>query len=301
MNRSYKVVDVFTAKAFLGNPVAVVFDAEDLSDAEMQSIARWTNLSETTFLLPPTRQEADYRLRIFTPLRELPFAGHPTLGSAHAALEEGLVQANDGRLVQECGSGLVEITAQGDAPDRRLMLTLPDATVTPLADGDVTELEAILGAPVLPRPVPASIDVGPVWVVAQLADAAAVIGLQPDLALSAQFERRLGVTGITVFGMHSGGPADIEVRSFAPSCGVDEDPVCGSGNGSVAAARARAGQFPAGGASYVAAQGGSVGRAGLVEVRVDADGGVRLGGACVTTVDGRLVYRPEAVNFPGLR
>lgn len=289
MKRSYKVVDVFSGKPFLGNPVAVVFDAEDLGDAEMQSIARWTNLSETTFLLPPTRDGADYRLRIFTPLSELPFAGHPTLGSAHAALEAGLMEPREGRLVQECGAGLVEITVAGEVPDRRLMLALPPATVTPLAEGEVEELEGILGAPVLRQPVPASIDVGPVWVVAELADAAAVTGLRPDLARSARFERRLGVTGITVFGRHPDGPADIEVRSFAPSCGVDEDPVCGSGNGSVAVLRARGGQFPAGGATYVAAQGGSIGRAGLVEVTVDTGGGVKLGGARITTIDGRLV------------
>ena len=116
--RAYKVVDAFSSKPFLGNPVAVVLDAEGLATAEMQAIARWTNLSETTFLLPPTSSEADYRLRIFTPRSELPFAGHPTLGSAHAVLEAGRVMPRGGRLVQECGVGLVRIAVEGDGAEQ---------------------------------------------------------------------------------------------------------------------------------------------------------------------------------------
>jgi len=143
--RAYKVVDAFSSKPFLGNPVAVVLDAEGLATAEMQAIARWTNLSETTFLLPPTSSEADYRLRIFTPRSELPFAGHPTLGSAHAVLEAGRVMPRGGRLVQECGVGLVRIAVEGDGAERRLTLALPPAKVTALSAADVDELEAVIG------------------------------------------------------------------------------------------------------------------------------------------------------------
>ena len=125
MNRSYKVVDAFTATPLLGNPVAVVLDAEGLDRAGMQAVARWTNLSETTFLLPPTLEGADYQLRIFTPRGELPFAGHPTLGSAHAALEAGRVTPRGGRLVQQCGVGLVNLSVTGEVPDRQLALALP--------------------------------------------------------------------------------------------------------------------------------------------------------------------------------
>jgi len=287
--RTYKVVDVFTRQPFLGNPVAVVLDAEGLDTAAMQAIARWTNLSETTFLLPPTTPGADYRLRIFTPRSELPFAGHPTLGSAHAALEAGRVTPRNGRLVQECGVGLVNLAVQGEGDDRRLTFGLPPATVTPLRLADVDALEGVLGHAILREVPPAIVNVGAVWVVTQLPSVASLLVLKPDFARSAAFERRLGVTGVSVFAVHDAGEAAIEVRSFAPSCGVDEDPVCGSGNGSVAVFRRDRGQLAAGGASYTAAQGQCVGRAGRVAVHVDADGKVVLGGACVTCVDGTLV------------
>lgn len=286
--RSYKVVDVFTSEPLLGNPVAVVLDASGLETADMQRIAGWTNLSETTFLLPPTTTVADYRLRIFTPRSELPFAGHPTLGSAHAALEAGRVKPRDGRLVQECGVGLVELTVQNDGADRRLTFALPPATVTALQPGDSDELRAILGCALAPDVAPAIVQVGAVWVVAQLPSVAELLALRPDLARSAAFERRLGVTGLTVYAQHETDDDAIEVRSFAPSCGVDEDPVCGSGNGSVAVFRRARGLLPPSGASYAATQGRCVGRDGRIAVAVDAAGKVRLGGACVTGIDGTL-------------
>jgi PhzF family phenazine biosynthesis protein len=287
--RSYKVVDAFSDRPFMGNPVAVVLDAEGLSDAEMQAIARWTNLSETTFLLPATDAAADYRLRIFTPRSELPFAGHPTLGSAHAALEAGRVAPRDGVLVQQCKQGLVRIAVEGDGAARRLILDLPPASVTPLADTDIDELEAIIGARVLRDAAPAMVNVGPVWIVAQVDSADTLLALTPDFARSSRFEQRLGATGLSLFGHHAaGGDTAIEVRSFAPSCGVDEDPVCGSGNGSVAVFRDRRGLLPAGDSQYVAAQGQKVGRDGRIDVGVDASGKVTIGGACVTCVDGTL-------------
>jgi len=286
--RHYKVVDVFTATPLLGNPVAVVLDSEGLDTAAMQRIARWTNLSETTFLLPATTSNADYRLRIFTPQSELPFAGHPTLGSAHAMLEALRVQPRDGRFVQECGAGLIELAVLGEGAQRRLTLDLPRAKVTTLRTGDVDELEAVLGHPVNRDAAPAVVDVGPKWVVAQLASATDLLALTPDFARGAAFERRLGITGVTLFAMHERGEPAIEVRTFAPSCGVNEDPVCGSGNGSVAVFRRERGLLPAGGGRYIAAQGQCVGRAGRIAVEVDAAGNVTLGGACVTCVDGTL-------------
>ena len=286
--RHYKVVDVFTATPLLGNPVAVVLDAQGLDGAAMQRIARWTNLSETTFVLPAAAANADYRLRIFTPRSELPFAGHPTLGSAHAVLEAGLVAPRAGRFMQECGVGLVELRVRGEGVERRVTLGLPTAVVKSLQAEDVDELESVLGQPVLREIEPAIVDVGPVWVVAQLASVADLLALTPDFARGAAFERRLGVTGVTVFAMHEAGDAQIEVRSFAPSCGVNEDPVCGSGNGSVAVFRRERGLLPAGGGRYIAAQGQCVARAGRIAVEVDGAGNVSLGGACVTCVDGTL-------------
>ena len=290
MKLPYKVVDVFTFRPLLGNPVAVIMDAEGLTDDAMQAVARWTNLSETTFVLPPTTADADYRLRIFTPRSELPFAGHPTLGSAHAILEAGRVAPRQsGRLIQQCGIGLVELTIGARGADRELTFRLPPAKLEPLHTADVAELERILGCKVDLKTAPAIVNVGPVWIVAQLNDAASVLDLRPDLARLAELERRLGVTGLTAFGAREhGDDAAIEVRTFAPSCGVDEDPVCGSGNGSVAAFQWQRGLLPPGGTDYVAAQGRCVGRDGRVKISVDANGAVSVGGSCVTSVEGSL-------------
>jgi PhzF family phenazine biosynthesis protein len=289
MKRAYKVVDVFTATPLLGNPVAVVLDAEGLDAAAMQAIAGWTNLSETTFLLPAEQAEADYRLRIFTPRTELPFAGHPTLGSAHAALEAGRVTPRYGRVVQECGVGLVAIQSQEGGADRQLAFTLPPAKLEPLGASDIEELEAILGAPVERRAPPTIVDVGAVWVVAQVSSAERLLSLRPDLGRCAAFEHRLGVTGVTIFGPHEAGEAQIEVRSFAPSTGVPEDPVCGSGNGAVAVFRRTYGLPPSAESGYVAAQGQCVSRSGRIMVKIGADGAVQIGGQCVTTVEGVLI------------
>jgi PhzF family phenazine biosynthesis protein len=282
----YKVVDVFTARPLAGNPVAVVFDADGLSTEAMQAVASWTNLSETTFVLTPTTPAADYRLRIFTPRSELPFAGHPTLGSAHAVLEARKAKLREGgRLVQQCNIGMVDVTAR----EGELAFALPSSRITPLTAEDSAELETIIGGPLLHGAAPARVDVGPVWVILPMADAAAVLALNPDFARLAAFERRLGITGLCVFGAYpQGSETDVEVRAFAPSCGVEEDPVCGSGNASVAAFQWTYGLLPAGGTAYVAGQGQRVGREGRVKVRVGADGQVSVGGACITCVDGRL-------------
>ncbi|MFT8419248.1 MAG: PhzF family phenazine biosynthesis protein [Acetobacter sp.] len=288
MQRAYKVVDVFTRTPFTGNPVAVVLDAHGLDTQAMQAIASWTNLSETTFVLPPQKSEADYRLRIFTPRSELPFAGHPTLGSAHAALEAGRIAPRNGRLVQECGVGLVGLTVEGHHAERTLSFTLPPARQVMLDEADMRELDAILGVRVDRAAPPLRVDVGPVWIVAQVADVAQLLALTPDFGRAQVFENRLGATGISVFAPHTPTGADIEVRSFATSQGVLEDPVCGSGNGSVAVFRHVHGLLPPGVEHYGATQGHCVGRAGQIAVRVGPKGEVDVGGQCVTTVEGHL-------------
>jgi PhzF family phenazine biosynthesis protein len=285
----YKVVDVFTSRPMAGNPVAVVFDADGLETEAMQAIAAWTHLSETTFVLRPTSPAADYRLRIFTPRNELPFAGHPTLGSAHAILEARRTAPRQGsRLVQQCDIGLVDVTIENGVDGRQLTFALPSARIEPLRAADVAELELILGAKLAHRAAPASVNVGPIWIVLPMIDASAVLDLKPDFAKLAALERRLGVTGLTVFGRYPQGDLAIEVRSFAPSCGVEEDPVCGSGNASVAAFQWERGLLPPAGVTYVATQGCRVGRDGRVKVRVGADGRVHVGGSCITCVDGLL-------------
>jgi PhzF family phenazine biosynthesis protein len=268
--------------------VAVVLDAEGLDTGAMQRIARWTNLSETTFLLPPTVAGASYRLRIFTPVSELPFAGHPTLGSAHAAVTEGLV-ARPGAalsLTQDCGAGLVPVQVE---PGDIYRLRLPEARSTPLGRDEVAALEAALGG-ALDRSVPLTlIDVGPRWIVGAVADPAALLALRPDMTRLAAFEKACGATGVTLFAEASGTDADgdIEVRSFAPSDGVPEDPVCGSGNGAVAALRRELGRILPG-AAYIARQGRCVGRDGRIGLSLDAAGAIWVGGACVTTVRGTI-------------
>ena len=270
----FKQVDVFTRVPFRGNPVAVVLEAQGLSTQDMQRIAAWTNLSETTFVLPSS--SADYKLRIFTPRAELPFAGHPTIGSAHAALEAGIVKAKGGKLKQECGAGVLELQLDGDT----LWLDAPKATET--AFSEVAVLEKILGEKAEGRPC--VINVGPRWLVAELADADAVGRLDPDMAALAALSVRLEIGGVTVYGASSDGIAAIHVRSFAPAHGIPEDPVCGSGNISAAAYLRNAGRLPGG---YLARQGMQLGRDGRVSIRFDGER-ILLGGSAVTCVDGTL-------------
>lgn len=266
--------------------MAVVLDAEGLSTEQMQAIARWTNLSETTFLLPATQNGADYKLRIFTPRSELPFAGHPTLGSARAALEAGRAKVgSENRLVQECGAGLVEIYVEGTGDKQTLRLCLPPGNITPLSSGDVAELEACIGHDVVTDTQPAIVDVGAVWIIAQIDSPESLLALEPDMARETELERRLGVTGVTLYARCPDG--QYEIRSFAPSCGVPEDPVCGSGNGAVALFQLDRGSLLPENA-YLARQGRCVGRDGHVQVAVNAKGAVTIGGPAVTVVSGVL-------------
>jgi PhzF family phenazine biosynthesis protein len=278
-------VDVFTGRALAGNPVAVVLGADDLDDAVMQRLAAWTNLSETTFVLRPTAADADYRLRIFTPRSELPFAGHPTVGSAHAVLEAGLVPADATRLVQECRAGLLPLRVERDGSARRIFVRVPEAQVRRGPAGDA--LARALGAK--PADEPLVIDVGPVWLVARFGDEAAVRALRPDGAGIAQIGEAAGATGVTVFALREGPGARVVVRSFAPSAGVPEDPVCGSGNATVAAYLATTGLLARLGDTYVASQGRELGRDGEVHVRVGENGrAIEIGGQSLTVVDGQI-------------
>jgi PhzF family phenazine biosynthesis protein len=279
---AFQQVDVFTAVPFKGNPVAVVLEGDVLSSDEMQSIASWTNLSETTFVCSPTDQGADYRLRIFTPKRELPFAGHPTIGSAHAVVHHGLKPRIAGRLVQECGKGLVEISIDGE----RLFLALPAPRFSDPSSAHVSQVADALGiAPAAIRRA-AIIDVGPVWFTVQIESGDAVLALQPDMGKLAALDLS-GTTGVNVFGLYpTGSPSALEVRSFAPAEGVPEDPVCGSGNGCVAALVRR--ERLVIDSTYVASQGHCLVRDGRVVVRFDDDGTIWLGGHAVTCIEGSL-------------
>ena len=284
----FKQVDVFTTEPFTGNPVAVVFGADGLDEAAMQGLAAWTNLSETTFVLAPTVPGADYRLRIFTPRQELPFAGHPSVGTAHAALEAGWAHARDDRLVQECGAGLLSIRVVREAGRQHLFVRVPEAHVE---SGDLMLTHALgraLGTPLRSNPEPRPIDVGPTWIVADLEDAAVVNSLEPDMAALANLCRERDAVGVTVFGRSSIDGVALEARSFAPADGIPEDPVCGSGNAAVGAWLYLNDMLPRGGVTFVVAQGSRVGRDGRVHVAVDPDGGIEIGGEAVTCVDGTI-------------
>jgi PhzF family phenazine biosynthesis protein len=281
MKLSFQQVDVFTAVPFKGNPVAVVLDGDALSSEQMQAIAHWTNLSETTFVCAASDPRADYRLRIFTPRRELPFAGHPTIGSAHAVLQHGRQPRVAGRLLQECGKGLIDIKIDGE----RLFLALPEPSFAEPATAALAAVADGLGVAASDIRLASAVDVGPVWFTVQLGDGAAVRGLRPDMAKLAALGAT-GITGINVFGLYPGGDGgDVEVRSFAPAEGIPEDPVCGSGNGCVATLVRRDGLLEA--RSYTARQGRCLGRDGRVIIQFDG-ATIWLGGQAVTCVEGSL-------------
>ncbi|PYS33565.1 MAG: PhzF family phenazine biosynthesis protein [Acidobacteria bacterium] len=277
----FQQVDVFTAVPFKGNPVAVVLESDELSTAEMQAIANWTNLSETTFVGPPTEPAADYRLRIFTPRAEIPFAGHPTIGSAHAVLRRGRVPKRAGHLVQECKKGLIELLIES----QRLFFRLPEPIFTSPDERQRADAAAALGVAATAIKRAAVIDVGVVWFTVQLRDGEMVTNLKPDMAAIAALSGS-ALTGLNVFGFHKDGrPTDVEVRSFAPADGIPEDPVCGSGNGCVAALIHRDKLLDRN--SYIASQGRCLQRDGRVEVRFEDDA-IWLGGHAVTCIEGTL-------------
>jgi PhzF family phenazine biosynthesis protein len=284
-------VDVFTERPLGGNPLAVFPDAEGLSDAEMQAIAREMNLSETTFVLPAEAPGADYRLRIFTPASELPFAGHPTLGSAFALLDSGRVAPRGERFVlrQQTLAGVQEIEVSERAGRRRLTMTLPPP-----------RFEAAPPAALLARALrvdekeiagePATVRVGVGWHVVPLRGLDVVRDLAPDAGRLVEIERSTG-HAVTVFCREAEDPAcAVRLRSFAPGAGIPEDPVCGSGNGCVGAYLARVSGTRAP-LEYVAEQGIEIGRPGRAHVSVDAEADgwkVRVGGSAVTVVEGEL-------------
>src|SRR5262245_58347858 len=265
----FKQVDVFTSVPFQGNPVAVVVGAEDLETPAMQRIANWTNLSETTFLLKSA--VADYKLRIFTPRMELPFAGHPTIGSAHVAFESGFISAKQ-RFRQECGAGVLDLTRE----DGRIFVKGPP--------WKIDDVEAIPG---IDAAAPQRVYIGPVWIVAQMPDAPSLAAVRPDMGALARWTEKVGAGGVTLFATSDDSEAAIDVRSFAPAHGVPEDPVCGSGNLSVAAYLKQVNLLGKYGSTFVARQGAQCGRDGRVYLRVEGEA-IHLGGDAVTCVDGTL-------------
>src|SRR5471032_1256900 len=287
----FKQVDVFTSVPFKGNPLAVVFDADALDATQMQAIAHWTNLSETTFLLPPTDPAADYRVRIFTTHGELPFAGHPTLGTAHALLESGYQPKQVGKLVQQCAKGLIELKALTESTGVATgawAFAAPPAQVTPLAEDRYAALSAALRSDAIDfSATPCAVDNRAPWLVVRVNSARDCLALEPDAAALADLVHSVDTHGLAVYGPHDAdGPATFEVRCLMAGggFGVGEDPVTGSANAALAGLLTTQQRRP--GTHYTARQGTVLGRAGQVSVHYDdALGKTWIGGASVTIVD----------------
>jgi len=302
--RAFQQVDVFTDSAFLGNPLAVVLDGTDLSDAQMQAFAAWTQLSETTFVLPPTPEGAaggaDYRVRIFTPGMELPFAGHPTLGTAHAWLSAGGQPRQNGQLVQECGVGLVTLQSLNG---RWAFAAPPLQRQTP-EPALLTEVLAALGLHADEVLAAQDLNNGPHWLGLLVHDVDTVLALQPDHAALKRLNTKVGVAArraapaaglirranreARAFAQTSPvakDPTDLEVRGFAAPAGIAEDPVTGSLNASLAQWLMAVGHMPS---TYSARQGTALGRAGQVFLSRDAQGQVWVGGDVVGCISGQV-------------
>jgi PhzF family phenazine biosynthesis protein len=303
--RAFKQVDVFTDQAYFGNPLAVVLDASDIDDAAMARFAQWTNLSETTFLLPPTDASADYRVRIFTPGGELPFAGHPTLGSCHSWLQAGGQPCSKDFIVQECKQGLVKIrreAAPGGA--QRLAFAAPPVKRSAPSPVLLAQVAGALGLKATQIQAAQLLDNGPVWLTLLLDNPDTVLKLTPNHAELQTLDAKVGVAAFypasaapliaranreaKAFGAASVVSAvtpDIEVRAFVAPVGVNEDPVTGSLNASLAQWLMADGYAPE---RYLASQGVCLGRAGQVHLERDASGQVWVGGETVTCIDGSV-------------
>jgi PhzF family phenazine biosynthesis protein len=307
--RAFKQVDVFTATPYFGNPLAVVLDGAGLSDDQMQRFARWTNLSETTIVLPPKEAGrlggADYRVRIFTPGAELPFAGHPTLGTCHAWLQAGGTPRSPGRVIQECGVGLVQIRNDGS----RLAFAAPPLKRSAPGPTQLSEIAQALGLKASQILTAQLLDNGPVWLGLLLESVQTVLALEPDHLALKNLGIKVGVVAVDAaaptpaliarsnrearaFGTARAAPAltaedepTVEVRAFAAPVGVMEDPVTGSLNASLAQWLMADGYAPT---TYTASQGTCLDRAGRVHLVRDASGQVWVGGDAVTCITGSV-------------
>ena len=276
-------IDVFPARRGGGNPLGVVLGAHDWDDARMQAFATWTNLVETTFVLPTTTPAASYRLRIFTPQREIAFAGHPTIGSAHAVLQSGTVTARDGVLVQECASGLLPIRVERDG--NLLSVRAPAATI--LREGADPTLQSILAGTTPGILPPAFVEGGRRWWIAEFADAGELRRWQPDHAAIGALAKATDSLGLCVFARAAAADHDLVVRAFPCGVGIAEDPASGAANGLVAAwiaAREPHGTLARG---YRVSQGREIGHDAALLIRIEGHD-VWVGGASTTVIDGDL-------------
>jgi PhzF family phenazine biosynthesis protein len=302
----FKQVDAFTSRPLFGNPVAIVLGADDLDSDQMQRIANWTNLSETTFVLESTTAGPAYRLRIFTPTSELPFAGHPTIGSCHAVLEAGIVSPTDGRMTQECGAGNLPLRIDGEGPDRMIWVEAPEAKLMGGYPDLAPALSDALRSHIADSPPPTAFRNGPTWLFVRFDEEEGVAALKPDMSALAKLTNENGVSGVATFAFTSAHPEEpasahsaakgvskeqfaVRIRCFAPAHNIPEDPVTGSANAALPAYLAHHGLRDRTGREYTATQGTELGRDGRVSVRIlDDSGRSEIGGRAVTLIDGEI-------------
>lgn len=283
-------LDVFSERMGGGNPLGVVLGAEHWDGARMQAFAAWTDLVETTFLLPSDQAEASYRLRIFTPSREIPFAGHPTIGSAHAALDCGFAQPRNGMLIQDCGAGLLPIRVRGAGADRRLLLQSPSAQIISEGLDADPQLGFVLGDRQLGSLGVALVAGGRRWWMAELADEAQVRSWHPNHDAIASLARASDTVGLCVFARCSGADYQLAVRAFPGGVGIIEDPASGAANGLIAAYIAQREGDGALGQGYRVSQGREMGHDASIDVLIDGPESNWVGGRSHIVVDGRLYW-----------
>ena len=288
-NSRYLQLDVFPARAGGGNPLGVVVDADGWSSEQMQAFAAWTGLVETTFVLAPTKPDASYRLRIFTPSREIPFAGHPTIGSAHAVIETGIAKPSDGLLKQECGAGVLPIRVEGDGEERRIFVQAPPARVLRRDPADVVELRSLLQGIAQGALPPVFVEGGRRWWIAEFADEAALRDWKPDHAAIGTLARSTDSLGLCVFARSASPDYELVVRAFPAGVGIVEDPASGAANGLIAAWIAEA--EPAGtlAGGYRVSQGREIGHDAAIVIRIE-HGDVWVGGRTRTIVSGAVAW-----------
>lgn len=291
MPRGFSQVDVFCATAGLGNPLAVVMADTELDAVRMQAMARWLDLAETTFLLPPMAPGADYRVRIFTTRQEIAFAGHPSIGSAHAALAEGMVSMPAGGLLQqECNAGVLPIRIEDDGETRLLSVRVPRSRRVRHAQGDDVLLWRSLAGRGLGDLAPALVEGGRRWWLAELADEREVRTMQPDAAAIRALAEESGSLGLCVFARCHGQAYDLVVRAFPLGVGLQEDPASGAANAAIAAFLDEAGALGSLGRGYRASQGREIGRDAQLHLQIDGEGQVWVGGQCHTVIRGSILW-----------
>ncbi|MEO6171970.1 MAG: PhzF family phenazine biosynthesis protein [Arenimonas sp.] len=282
-------VDVFSKRPGCGNPLAVVLDAGGLSTEQMQAIAGWTNLVETTFVLPPTQANADYRVRIFTPQREIPFAGHPSLGTAHALLASKQIKQENGEIIQECGAGLIPIRIETSKKfRRRLFFRAPVVKNIQALDSNHQQAAAVFSKLTLGDLSPSLVEGGRKWWIAEMQDENSLRIMQPDYAAIAAMSKASDSMGLCVFSRCKDQDYQLAVRAFAPAFGIKEDPASGAANATIAAYLLDSGALNDIGQNYRVSQGREIGHDATIDLRAAKQDDIWVGGECQTVIMGSM-------------